>query len=277
MVFVNPGGPGSSAIDFLISTASFLSTTVGTNYDLVAYEPRGIGYSQPLANCSTTVPVQQPRKRLFNLPYGPRLPSKFYEDEYAYQQGLGSSCAAAIGGVNQIGQHMSTAIVVKDAISVLDAYALSSYSNGVSNPKDFNFWGFSYGTVIGQTFAMMYPNRVGRFVLDGIVDAEDYYAGQGLKNVHLADRAFSTFFAYCNKAGPNVCTYYTGSTSRDIYERFQRTVLKLDAKKAYQENWSNKTAVLLGLQGLKLLANVATVDPINYFPFLPQVFEFPYH
>ena len=234
MVFVNPGGPGASAIDDVSLRGSSYQAIVGTNYDIVAYEPRGIGYSVPLATCATSTPPEQLRKRTLYQPYGPRLPSKFYQDEYTFTHDLGAACAAAIGGPTGIGRHMSTAIVVRDAISILNAYAASSYSAGVTNPSYFNFWGFSYATVIGQTFAMMFPNRVGRFVLDGANDAEDYYSATGEKNIYLADNAFSTFFTYCSKAGNNPttgCAFSTGSTPQAIFQRFEKIVLRLDAKR----------------------------------------------
>lgn len=220
----------------------------------------------PNADCSTSILQRQLQKR--TVPYGPRLPTRFYEEELAYQKASSQSCAAEIGGQHQAGPHMSTLTVVKDVITLLDAYAASVYSKGVQYPKDFNYWGLSYGTIIGQTFAQLYPTRVGRFVLDGVLDAEDYYAGLGLKNLQQADKAFSTFFEYCSKAGPPIpensspC-YFWEPTARGVFDRFEVLVLKLDAKQAFQQNWSNGTAIYEALKLVKLFGSQAIFQPLD--------------
>lgn len=268
MVFINPGGPGASAIDDVVAFGAYYASKVGTNFDIVAYEPRGIGYSTPSAYCAPA-PL---KKRAFYQTYGPRLPAEFYQEAYAFGQSVATACSAAIAGPNDAGKCMSSAVVARDAISVLDAYAASGHSNGVANKTLFNYWGFSYGTIIGQTFAMLYPTRVGRFVLDGVSDAEDYYSGTGEKIFYLSDRTFSSFFNFCSLAGSAACAFNSGSdTPQAIFERFENIVLQLDAKKAYQENWANKTEILNVLQGLKVVAIYAISAPIEGFPFLAGV------
>lgn len=142
MVMTNPGGPGLSAIDFLIQNAAASPPTIGTNYDVVAWEPRGIGYSRPLADCGPA-PAKSRLKRgvLFpsNKPFGPTIPDQDFQDEYDSDKALGIQCQAAIGGSNGAGPHMSSAVVTRDVISILDAYARSSYSSGVSNSNLWNY------------------------------------------------------------------------------------------------------------------------------------------
>lgn len=222
-----------------------------------------MGYSTPSAYC---VPSAL-KKRVFYQPYGPRLPNEFYQEAFTFGQSVGTACSTAIGGPNDAGKFMSSAVVARDAISVLDAYAASGHSIGVANKTLFNYWGFSYGTIIGQTFAMLFPTRVGRFVLDGVNDAEDWYSGTGEKILYLADPAFSSFFNYCSLAG-TVCAFNTGSnTPQAIFLRFENIVLQLDAKKAYEQNWANKTEIFNVLQALKVGVISATRSPMGDYPY----------
>lgn len=145
---------------------------------------------------------------------GPCLPTCFFQTQYSEAKTLGTKCQASIGGENQVGKHMSTAVVVRDMITVLDAFTTSTE---VQDADLLNFWGFSYGTVIGQMFATMFPDRVGRVVLDGVVDTEDFASLAGKKLLLDTDTAFSAFFIYY-LAGPELCVYYTGSAANDIFQ-----------------------------------------------------------
>lgn len=63
------------------------------------------------------------------------------------------------------------------------------------------YWGFSYATVIGATFAALYPTQVGRMVLDGVVDAPDYYHGGWRSGLHDADAVLDSLVALCADTG----------------------------------------------------------------------------
>jgi hypothetical protein len=73
----------------------------------------------------------------------------------------------------------------------------------------------------------MYPNRVGRLVIDGVLDPEDYYRGDWLKNLQDSDAIISSFCDYCYEAGPEKCRLFTGSSGRDVEERLERVMMNL--------------------------------------------------
>ncbi|KAF8754464.1 MEROPS serine peptidase family S33 [Rhizoctonia solani] len=88
-------------------------------------------------------------------------------------------------------KYIGTAAVVRDMVAVHDILE--------GKEKAINYWGISYGTVIGSYFVNMFPNRVGQIVLDGVVDP--------LWDVSLisSDEAFDGFCSACALAGPSGC------------------------------------------------------------------------
>jgi hypothetical protein len=110
---VNPGGPGGSVINEIITLAnqehiSFL----GSNYDGVGWDPRGIGYALPSANCTLTPGLQIPlgpstQRRFLDTLYGSSLPSGYFENVYKAAYEAGQECGASIGGPKDAGPHMS--------------------------------------------------------------------------------------------------------------------------------------------------------------------------
>jgi pimeloyl-ACP methyl ester carboxylesterase len=141
---------------------------IGTNFDVVSFDPRGIGRSRPLANCSQSADANdQITKRAFGL-LGPEEPDAFWEEAFSEARAFGAQCASAIGGPDGAGEHMSTPVVATDMISIVDAFAATpSGMSAAGNSSLLNYWGFSYGSFLGQLFATMYPDRVGRFAIDG--------------------------------------------------------------------------------------------------------------
>ena len=143
---------------------------------------------------------------------------------------------------------MSTASVARDLISTLDAFARSEDGSKVEDATLLNYWGFSYGTFLGETFASMFPDRVGRMALDGVVEPNDWVAGNHSVTATDTDDTFSTFFIYCHLAGSSQCPFYTGSTAHDIYLRFETMISKLNSTYALEQGWLNASDIDNALQ-----------------------------
>lgn len=106
-------------------------------------------------------------RRSFGLS-GPEEPDAFWEEAFAELQAFGAQCATAIGGPDGAGEHMSTPVVATDMISIVDAFAATpGGTSAAGNSSLLNYWGFSYGSFLGQTFSTIYPDRVGRIAIDG--------------------------------------------------------------------------------------------------------------
>jgi pimeloyl-ACP methyl ester carboxylesterase len=151
---------------------------------------------------------------------------------------------------------MSIAVVVQDLISILDAFSLISEGKEVSELSLLNFWGFSYGTIIGQYFASMYPNHVGGVVFDGVAYIKTWIfpIDIGRDECRTTDKAFASFFVYNHRARPpsangtSGCAYYTGNSSADIYTRYKKTLFQLDPTRAKNSNWANTSIIEEGYQ-----------------------------
>lgn len=70
------------------------------------------------------------------------------------------------------------------------------------------YWGFSYGTILGATLSAMYPDRIQRAILDGVADSHDYMAGSWTTNLADTDLEFIKLAEYCWLAGPSKCLIY---------------------------------------------------------------------
>lgn len=128
---------------------------------------------------------------------------------------------------------MSTATNARDTLSIVDAFAMTKDGHRTSTPSTFlNFYGTSYGTFLGQTFASMFPKRVGNIALDGLLGHEGYLLSFTRKNINHLDSIISAFFIYCHKAGPTACAYDTGYSAKHIYKRFKSSFEQLNARKA---------------------------------------------
>jgi pimeloyl-ACP methyl ester carboxylesterase len=154
-VFFNPGGPGGSGIWSLRDHGELLQTIVGDNHDIVTLDPRGIGASVPRIECWDTIQSRQ----LWNLQEVGLIdshPGMLY-DAFARATAFSQVCEANSGGASGILRHSSTTCHARDMLEIL---------NQMGEEK-LKFWGFSYGTILGGTFASMYPDKIERLVSDG--------------------------------------------------------------------------------------------------------------
>ncbi|ETS76227.1 hypothetical protein PFICI_11614 [Pestalotiopsis fici W106-1] len=270
MILINPGGPGASGVETALGNGTLIQSIIGTNWDIIGFDTRGIAYSKPLANCSYGItPTGQSNLSSRTIP---RVTDEFFNQWIEYGQDVGKQCESLIGGETSAGQHMSTAVTARDMLSVVDAFAATEDGMRAAKPKELlNYYGISYGTFLGQTFASMFPERVGNMALDGVVSPQGYLANFTSHSVTDLDGIVAAFFIYCHEAGPSVCPYFTGSTPRDIFDRFNQSFSQLDPQRAQLENWSNATDLEAALVVFKVGILTAVNSPITNFATFAEV------
>jgi pimeloyl-ACP methyl ester carboxylesterase len=171
-LFMNPGGPGGSGVDYV--RASPLDPTLNEYFDIVSWDPRGVGASEPIA-CNGDVDAMRR--------------AAWTPDDEAEQDELDDAAAAiAEACADQYGERLEQ--VATDA-TVRD---LDLLRRAVGD-EQLTFLGFSYGTAIGAAYAERYPERVRAMVLDGVVDPtqdlEQLLTGQAVAFEASIDKAFA--------------------------------------------------------------------------------------
>ncbi len=197
-LFLNPGGPGGSGIDFVLGAGPVLyGPEVQESYDLIGFDPRGIINSNPLI-CFGTLNAAFAAFPPFAFPTTP-------EEENVLRRTnnfLQAQCENR-GGIIQ--NKMSTANVARD-MEVLRAAV---------GDEQLNFAGYSYGSALGQIYANLFPDRVGHIIIDGIINLRDWVGnpngrdtttlGQRLRSDLGAEDTYHEFLRLCEEAGPAAC------------------------------------------------------------------------
>ena len=148
---VNPGGPGAPGTDYAAGAESVFRKPVRDAFDFVGFDPRGTGQSSPV-DCLSDAELDE------YVAQDPDPDTAAEAAEYAaWVQRIGRGCADRSG---DLAAHVSTIEAARD-MDVLRA-ALGE--------SRLDYFGASYGTKLGATYAELFPDRVGRFVLDGAVD-----------------------------------------------------------------------------------------------------------
>jgi pimeloyl-ACP methyl ester carboxylesterase len=152
-LFLNPGGPGGSGIDFLLGAGPFLySDEVRAKFDLVGFDPRGIVRSTAF-RCFGNPKQWEPYFTPFPFPFTPAEEALWITaDRY-----LDAACDQRGG---EVGDHMSTANVARD---------LDLLRQAVGDEK-LTYAGYSYGSFLGTTYASLFPDKVRAVIVDGVLD-----------------------------------------------------------------------------------------------------------
>ena len=202
-LFLNPGGPGGSGVDFAVGAGPFLFTDeVRARFDLVGFDPRGIARSTAL-RCFGTPKQWEPFFTPFAFPLTP-------EEEDAWMTAdlyLVDACAQRGG---RIIDHMSTANVARD---------LDVLRQAVGDAK-LTYYGVSYGSFLGQTYANMFPNNFRALVIDGVLDPIAWVNQGGaipfstrLRSDAGAIATLNEFFRLCDEGADN-CAFAPDSAER---------------------------------------------------------------
>lgn len=171
-LFLNPGGPGGSGVRAALTFSRSLPAPIRRRFDLVSWDPRGVGRSGQL-ECDYPT---------FRLPAtGPVDWRSVLAGVRAQQADMNRACADRHAAVLD---HLGTAAAVRD----LDALRRAVGDRRIT------YWGISYGTRIGYTYALTFPDRVRAIVLDGNVHPRSSISHFAEGVATAGDSALSLFF-----------------------------------------------------------------------------------
>jgi pimeloyl-ACP methyl ester carboxylesterase len=195
VLMLNPGGPGVSATAALADLSEALSPALRARFDLVAFDPRGVGSSDAL-DCHSTA------RSFIAVDVRPESDAEMRSVE----QSASSFAAECESKHAALLPHLGTANVARDMDRVRAALG----------EQQINYIGFSYGSVLGAWYAELFPERVRSLVLDGGIDLDGSALELGLQQGENFERGLAGYLAWC-KAGAARCPWTEG---RDPAEAF---------------------------------------------------------
>jgi len=193
ILLVNPGGPGGDGLPLAQEAAQGLSPDVAADYDIVGFDPRGVGSSQPALSCDPTF-------------FGQARPNYVPRDRAAEQVLINRAKMYAQHCEKRFGwllPYMTTVDVAKDLDSIRGAF----------NVSKLNYFAFSYGTYLGEVYATLFPGRVRRMVLDSTVDPAGVWYNDNIQQDYAFQGRMAAFFGWVAR---NDSAYQLGSTAQQV-------------------------------------------------------------
>ena len=199
VMVANPGGPGQSGLR-LATLGAQVPDGVGYDYDWVGFDPRGVGSSIPALSClasQTTGP---------RMPYAPtsaQQAAEWLQQSASYAQTCGEKAGTLL-------DHLSTVDSAMDLDSIRKAFG----------QRQISYYGYSYGTYLGQVYGTLFPTHVRRMVLDSNVDPRTVFYQSNLDQDTAFERNVNIFFGWVAKYDS---VYHLGSDRAAVSREFYRT------------------------------------------------------
>jgi len=215
----NPGGPGGEGLDLGPGLAASLPHGVGNDYDWLSWDPRGVGASRPALRC---------KSGYFDAPRRPYRPTTKGVRRYWLRRAKAYADACAAHDP-QLLRHMKTRDSANDMESIRKALHV----------KKISYYGFSYGTYLGQVYSSLHPTRVKRMVLDSNVDPRRVWYQANLDQDRAFDRAIEIYFRWVAHYHR---VYRLGATGKAVSHRYYKTIASLSRHphgKLGPDEWSD--------------------------------------
>ena len=207
VMLVNPGGPGGSGLGLSV-LGRYVPGGAGDSYDWIGFDPRGVGASRPALSCD---PGYFGYNRPGYVPTTPQLEQTWLASSKSY--------ATACGKNGALLDHMKTTDSAQDMESLRKALG----------QDQINYYGFSYGTYLGQVYATRYPQRVRRMVLDSNVDPRKVWYQANLDQDVAFDRNIKIYFDWIAKYDRVYHLGTSGDAVEDLWYSTQRALAKRPA------------------------------------------------
>ena len=183
-LLVNPGGPGASAVDLVVNLSDSLSDSpVADHFDLVGFDPRGVGHSTPELRCRTDAEHDAWRRESMvdYSPAGVVAIERLNRD-------LAQKC------LDRMGKPFLAGVGTDSAARDMDVVRKALGEDQI------NYLGFSYGTELGTAYIERFPNRVRTMVLDGAIDPTQDPLDSLVEQMAGFQVAFDDYAADCAKS-----------------------------------------------------------------------------
>lgn len=211
VLLVNPGGPGASGRELAAYMAQNLPEQVTARYDIVGFDPRGVGGSKPALSCVDPKRYYRP-PRPDNVPRDAREEAVLLRRARAYAESCGSRWSWLL-------PHMTTENAARDMDVIRRALG----------ERTISYLGYSYGTYLGAVYATLFPDRVRRMVLDSVVDPTGVWYANNLAQNTAFERRHRDFLAW---VAEHHRVYRLGATAERTTAAWYRMRAKLRTRPA---------------------------------------------
>ncbi|PYH42471.1 putative proteinase [Aspergillus saccharolyticus JOP 1030-1] len=269
-------------------------------FDVIGFDPRGVNNTTPGFSCFPNISAQ--RNWELQIAAEGMLGSAdgAFRRNWERSLALNTGCAAVLstpseGEDEALGEHLNTPPVARDMLEIIERHGEWREKQGVKAQRQQDqrtgydraqtlaartrwrrgqekllYWGRSYGTVLGATFATLFPDRVERVVLDAVVDAHKYYFDDGPNPIADADAIFDRFAQYCDAVGADQCPFYVAGGATAIKQAYQELEDALYNASLPVMASSSRGPELVTWTDLKIILRTAMYQPIQGFPPLAQ-------
>ena len=245
-LLINPGGPGASGVAYVRDSYESLGTEkLRSDFQLIGFDPRGVGESAPVI-CSDLDLKDQVYYEESGFPLGSEQDLEVSKD---LLERFAASCQESGFDVS----YFNTQQAARDMDVIRSALGV----------EKLNYLGFSYGTELGATYIALFPERVGRFVLDGAVDPTLSSGESTVSQVEGFDKAFRTYLADC--LAQAVCPF--AGTVDDALKRVDELLLDLQTTKLASQ-YDREVGLTVALYGI-----FAALYSQASWTYLTQAFE----
>ncbi|KAH7028087.1 TAP-like protein-domain-containing protein [Microdochium trichocladiopsis] len=213
-ILLNFGGPGGDGLNNFVSYAPLQAPIIGDEHDIISWDPRGTRNAIPVIcynNTATNAELTTYLSDWYNA--SDTTPSHLWTEATV----LSELCQNAL---QEVGPYVGMASVARDIIAIVDALG----EDGL-----LRYWGISGGTSMGATVAAMFPDRVDKVILDGVMNAHQYYNSPvETEFISSADDVLRGIFNACIEAGVEKCPLAShAKTCGGLEEKMDQLVYEL--------------------------------------------------
>ena len=241
----NPGGPGASGITYLAYADQVFSKTLLDNFDIVGFDPRGVGTSSPI-DCLSDRALDE-----FLAFDGTPDNEQEIEQLLVLTKQMAQGC-------EEISESLVANIGTRDAARDMDVI------RAILNETQLNFLGVSYGSFLGATYADLFAENVGQFVLDGGVDPQRDSMELSLDQALGLENALDRFLDDC--LIKNDCPFEDSKASARI--EISNLLLSIDSQPIATNDPARNLTQSMTIYGIAVF-----LYSEDYWPFLRDAFS----